>query len=149
MRKIKIISKVEDGKLVLNREQIGTAIASFEGKRIYVTIEQEKEKRTNSQNAYWWAVVVPIFQQGLHDAGMTRTKEQTHELIGDLIKQRYGYSPLEKEFQVNDQVYVEKRRTSELTKKEFMELVAYAKEFGREVFRITVPDPSVIGEVGY
>ena len=60
MKKISIISDVNNGNLKRNRGEIKNALKSFEGKTIKLTIEKFANKRSNNQNNYYWGIVVPI-----------------------------------------------------------------------------------------
>lgn len=79
MKKITIYTEVVNGKLT-NSNKIIEAYKSFEGKRIEVTIQRAKKKRSNSQNRYYWGVIVPLFQQGIKECfGELWSSEKTHE----------------------------------------------------------------------
>lgn len=147
MRKVTILSKIENGRFTKNNHRIMEVMNSFNGQMVTISIEKGKKKRSNQQNAYWWGVVIPVFQNALKTAGMTRTKEQTHEMIGDLVRQKYGHSPLHVEMVVNDEVFEERRGTSELTTSEFMELVSYACDFAMDVFGVEIPSPNEVENI--
>ena len=66
---VKVDSEVVDGRLSKNRQSLNNALKEFEGKKITISIELAKKKRSSEQNRYYWAGVVPIVQQGLKDAG--------------------------------------------------------------------------------
>ena len=79
MKKITIYTEVKNGKLT-NRNKIIEAYQSFEGKRIEVTFQRAKKKRSNPQNRYYWGVIVPFFQQGIKECfGELWSAEKTHE----------------------------------------------------------------------
>jgi len=60
LKSIKIISKVKDGKLILNTERIATALRQFEGKRVELVLRKDNYYRSNQQNAYYFAVIIKI-----------------------------------------------------------------------------------------
>ena len=60
---------VKDGKITLPKRLRKEVVASFEGKSIQVTFERKKKVRSDSQNAYYWAVVVPTILDALIDLG--------------------------------------------------------------------------------
>ena len=62
MRKISIITEIKNGKLIRNQNLIKKAIESFEGKIIVMELKVNRNKRSNNQNRYYWAVIVPIWQ---------------------------------------------------------------------------------------
>jgi hypothetical protein len=58
----------------------------FEGKEVSLTIQQRQTTRSNSQNRYYWGVVVPLIRQGLKEAGYrVVTKAATHKLLKSLM----------------------------------------------------------------
>lgn len=78
---------------------------------------------------------------------MVRNKEQTHQLITDLIIQKYGDSVILQESVLEGEVFQEKRGTSDLSTSEFMELVNEAQMFASEVFDIAIPDPNQVESI--
>lgn len=60
------------------REAIALTMKQFEGKRIKVTIEEEKKKRTNKQNGFYWAAVIPPIRQLFESGGATVDDEDVH-----------------------------------------------------------------------
>ena len=141
IRKVEIKCSVEGGQVRKNRPLLDAALKQHEGHDVSITIERWRKKRSNEQNAYWWGVVVPIFQNAFREAGMVRSKEQTHQLITDIIIQKYGDSVILNETVIDGEVFREKRGTSELSTSEFMELIAEAQMFATEVFNVQIPDP--------
>lgn len=147
MRKIEIKCSIEGGQVRKNRPLLEAALRQHEGREVSITIERWRKKRSNEQNAYWWGVIVPIFQDCLREAGMVRNKEQTHQLITDLIIQKYGDSVILQESVLEGEVFQEKRGTSDLSTSEFMELVNEAQMFASEVFNIAIPDPNQVESI--
>ena len=147
MRKIEIKCSIEGGQVRKNRPLLEAALKQHEGKEVSITIERWRKKRSNEQNAYWWGVIVPIFQDCFREAGMVRNKEQTHQLITDLIIQKYGDSVILQESVLEGEVFQEKRGTSDLSTSEFMELVSEAQMFASEVFDIAIPDPNQVESI--
>lgn len=88
MKKISIISDVNNGNLKRNRGEITNALKSFEGKTIKLTIEKFANKRSNNQNSYYWFVVIPILKDAiLNEWGEVWSKEKTHEFC----KMQFNY----------------------------------------------------------
>jgi hypothetical protein len=147
VRKIEIKCSIEGGQVRKNRPLLEAALRQHEGREVSITIERWRKKRSNEQNAYWWGVIVPIFQDCFREAGMARNKEQTHQLITDLIIQKYGDSVILQESVLEGEVFQEKRGTSDLSTSEFMELVNEAQMFASEVFDIAIPDPNQVESI--
>jgi hypothetical protein len=140
--KITYISHVENGKLTRNRQPISKAIQSFEGKDVEITISKVKRKRSNNQNAYWWGVVVPIYHKLFTDAGHVCDHNGAHYLLCDLIRENHPDTVLFDEVLINDTYVKRTKGTSELTKSEFMSLIAEAQQLASEWFGAYIPDPN-------
>ena len=80
MNKITITTDIVNGQIKRNRKLVLEAIQSFEGKTIEITIERQKKKRTNNQNAYYFGVVIKILQNCIKDSwGELWSSERCHE----------------------------------------------------------------------
>jgi len=136
---MKIISEVKDGKLKRNRKLITDTIKSFEGKTIEITIEKNKKKRSNEQNAFYWGVVIPMVEQAYYDANGERVdKNYIHYSI--LIKNCAPFKTMvnEETGEVLELPYT----SSELTTTMFCEYLISIQKFCAEWFNIVVPDPN-------
>lgn len=132
-----IRSHVTEGKLTRNRNLITEAIASFEGKDVVIKIEKAKKKRSNSQNAYMWGVVIPLMREALKESGHTMTNESVHELL----KFRF----LKESILVNEETgeCVERiKSTTELSTTQMMEYFMDIQKFALEYFGVNIPDPN-------
>jgi hypothetical protein len=71
------LGQVKDGKLTLDkRDGFQQYLHTLNGKRIELKLEKLKHPRTNSQNRYYWGVIVhEIAKHTGHDP------EQIHELL--------------------------------------------------------------------
>ena len=127
---------LESGKLhINNKKQLLKDVLMFLGKDITLTIERKRRKRSLSQNAFYWSVVVPMCKEGLIDTGYKVTLEQTH----DFLKSEF----LKKEL-VNEktgEVLQSVKSTTELTTSEFMDLIAEVQQWAAEFLSIQIPDP--------
>ena len=132
---VKINSEVVNGRLSLNRQSLKTAILEFEGKRITITIEKAKSKRSSDQNRYYWSGVVPIVQQGLKDAGYRLSKDDTHLAM----RAKFLSEPIPME----DGKYIERFKiTTELSKSEFRDYIESIKEWAFDYLNVTIPPPN-------
>ena len=139
MKKISITSNVKNGKLNRNISLIKKSILSFEGKTINITIERSRKKRSNSQNAYYWGVMLPIVQNGLYDAtGETRDLNSIHYqiLLPLFAPQR---EIVNKE---SGEVINEKMTSSEMTTTDFMEYINEVQKWSAEFLNVDIPDPN-------
>ena len=67
MKKVEITTSVVDGKFTRNRTIVLQAINSFNNADVVLTFDKPKRKRSNSQNAYYWGLLVPLMQKGAYD----------------------------------------------------------------------------------
>jgi len=67
VKKVELISNVINGKLKRNLKLFWNVIKSFEGKTILITIKVFRKTRSLNQNAYYWGVIVAIWQQIIKD----------------------------------------------------------------------------------
>lgn len=139
MKKISIISSVVNGNLKRNRTLITNAIKSFEGKDVLITIERNRKKRSNPQNAYYWGVVLPILQAGLHEAtGETRDINSIHyQIVLPLLAPKRQIVNKD-----TGEVIVESMTSSELTTTEFCEFIISIQKWGAEFLNVEIPDPN-------
>jgi hypothetical protein len=95
------------------------------------------KKRSNAQNRYWWALVVPMVKKGIEEMyGEKITNEEAHEFL----KARFNAVQL-----VNKQtgeVEMLPRSTSRLTTVQFNELIEQVQRFGAEFLGIDIPSPN-------
>lgn len=76
------ISKVEGGKISpVVAGNIARMLKLAEGKRVKITLQLAKKRRSNRQNAFYWGVVVPCVLELLRDAGNTITEEGVHDFL--------------------------------------------------------------------
>lgn len=81
-RQFKIQSRVEGGKLRRNRQSVTDAIKAFEGKDIEIIIKRKYKQRSLPQNAFYWAVTIPFFQNLFREHwGDILTETETHEVL--------------------------------------------------------------------
>lgn len=78
MTALTFISKIENGKTTCSAA-IAKALRSFEGKWLSITIKERKRARSNSQNAFYHAVIIPHMMELLRDFGNDVDHDMTHE----------------------------------------------------------------------
>lgn len=81
---------IQDGKLFLDKSsQFKEYLHTFPtGKRVEVTVEKQTHKRSNSQNRYYWGIVVAeIAKHTGHDP------EQIHELCKQMFSPKWYMDP--------------------------------------------------------
>lgn len=117
-------------------EEIREFLESMEGKEIDINIKKAKSKRSLSQNAYYWAGVIPIVRQGFKDLGYLLSDEETH----DVLKEKF----IQPKMIMKDDEFVGnfRRTTTAMTKTEFSEYIEQIQQFGAEILGVQIPDPN-------
>ena len=86
------INKSKDG--YTNIKAYKTYLGSLPFGRYEIIVKKAK-RRTNPQNSYYWAVVVPLIYEGLRNAGFElRNVDDAHSIIKQLF--------LKKKEEIND-----------------------------------------------
>ena len=139
MKQIKILSRVdENGNLKRNRKFIADAIKSFSGKEIEIIIKRKYKQRSNQQNAFYWGITLPFFQNLFHDAwGEIRSIEEIHEILKSTCNYTEIPNPNTGEAQRIP------RSTTELTTSEWMDYELKMEQFAMDFFNSTLPKPNV------
>lgn len=119
----KIPAKAKEGFVEIFRH--------FSGKRIEVKIDRLKKKRSPMQNAYYWAVIVPIF------AGYMGYSKSEYEIVHGILKEMFLRTIETK----NGVEYARVKSTSELSTMEFVEFIQDLQRFGAEQ-GLNIPDPN-------
>lgn len=137
MKKISIISDVNNGNLKRNRGEITNSLKSFEGKTIKLTIEKFANKRSNNQNSYYWFVVIPILKDAiLNEWGEVWSKEKTHEFC----KMQFNY--FEKINEETGEIVRVPKSTTENTTTTQEEYHLEIRKFTKEWFNVEIPLPN-------
>jgi len=85
--KTTIFCDVKEGKLT-NSKRVREVVNSFEGKRIELTIQRARKRRSSPQNRYYWGCLIPIMQETFGEAwGEKPDKEAVH----DFLKGEFNY----------------------------------------------------------
>lgn len=132
MKKDFVISVIKDGQLT-NPAPLRKLFTGLKDGRYEVSVKR-LNRRSLPQNAYYWAVAVPLIQQGIEDLGTELTKEETHEFL----KSRFNFVELASK--EGEYLQVPKSTTG-LTKTEFAEYIAKIQQFAVEFLGIVIPDP--------
>ena len=133
--------KVQDGKIILPRNRMQKELPQvFEGKPIRITVEQNKVKRSDQQNRYYWGVVLPFVRDGFIDLGNNLQRNgESIILIHKLMKNKFldnGIAIAD----VNGEVHATEPTTSTLNKEDFSAYVEQIKQWAHEYLNIYIPD---------
>jgi hypothetical protein len=133
--------QINDGKLALDRpEQFKQYLPTFPtGKRVEVSVEKVKHPRTNSQNRYYWGVVVKeIAQHTGHDP------EQVHELLKQMFSPKWRFFTGMETGHLKATEFVTPTSTTRLDTLAFVEYTEKCRVWANEFLGLQIPLP---GEV--
>lgn len=118
-----------DGKLPVGiRETLARVFPSYAGKKIRLSIQEAKEKRSLDQNALYWVAVVPAVRAARLDMGDPLTLENVHE---DLLAQ---FAPTVTGKRMNGSIYTRPMRSKEMSVPQMAEymtaIIAWMAQMG-------------------
>ena len=123
-------SDVKEGQLQNNvRNQIKQALPRFEGKRVVITIDKVKSKRTAAQNRLWWMYI------GILSDHLGYHKDEMHEIC------KFKFLKKEKLIEQTGEILEFVGSTTELSKGEFAEVVDRLRQWADESFSVYLPLP--------
>ena len=130
-----------DGKLISGKRNLVKAFQMFAGKRLRLTIELYRSRRSNQQNRYLHGVVFGLIQDRLIELGWNEAQSQSW------VKE-YCKSMFLKTVAVNEKTgetveYV--RGSSSLTTSEMMDFIANLQQWSAENLDLYIPDPGQQG----
>lgn len=135
--KVSVNCKVENGVIKTNRKALNEAIQQHNGKEITITIQRKRKTRSNSQNAFYWGCVIPIFQLAiLEQWGERKSINEVHEFL----KQNLHFT--EKVNESTGEIIRLAKSTTVDSTVDFMVYLEEIRKFGKEWFNIDVPEPN-------
>lgn len=80
--KITLPVQIKDRNFMSNINTINDILDAYNGHTIDITFKKRSNKRSNEQNSYHWAVIIPIFRNAIKDMwGEIWSMEETHEFL--------------------------------------------------------------------
>ena len=80
--KITLAVQINNGKFSSNINIIDDILNAYEGHTIDITFKRRSNKRSNNQNSYYWAVIVPITRNCIkNEWGEIWSLEKAHEFL--------------------------------------------------------------------
>lgn len=139
-QKVTVYGGVQDGKLKLSDlKRFDNDLKIFEGKRVEVTIKKAKKIRSNPQNAWYWACIIPNVLQGLTDAGNPGlTTDEVHEFL----KNRFLPDGKTITIPESGEKIVISKTTTTLSTTEMMTYTDQIIQFAAEMLNTIIPDPT-------
>ena len=143
MKKIENFGNITNGKLHINKRMLFVqAIEKMEDCKVKITVERLSRKRSNDQNAYYWGVVIDIWQRLLlEEWGEYYTPEMTHEFLkvnfnsDDVFNEQTG------------EILKKTKSTTELTTSDFMAYLERCRKYAQQMFNCYIPEPNEQTEI--
>ncbi len=108
-------------------EKFMVYLAGLEGKRVELTLQKERNNRSNQQNKFYWAVVVEILAEYFG-----YTPEELHEAL------KYKF------LLQHEDTLATVRSTTSLSTVEFMDYVDRITRWAATDYQIYIPDPNEV-----
>lgn len=93
-------------------------------------------KRSDSQNRYYFGIVIPLVQEGIKHLGHQLTKDETH----DFLKARFHSQELVNE-DTSEVIHIP-RSTTIMNKEAFSNYIEQIQIFASEFLNVVIPDPN-------
>jgi len=135
--KLEYFGKVnDDGKLsIIHRKQFDSDLKHLIGREVTIVIENKKKQRSLSQNAFHWAVIIPLLKDKFYELGSIYSNKQIHEILKELflkVDEPIG----------SDGLFVTRVKSStELTTTQWMEFNQSITIWAAEFFKLVIPEP--------
>lgn len=137
MKKIEITTSIVNGKIKRNKNIVIDAFKAFEGKNLTLILKPLRKLRSNSQNAYYWSCIVPIWQKILKDEwGDFYSKEETHEFL------KYNCNYVEKVNKETGEIIRLSKSTKENSTTDQEEFHLQCRNLAFEMFSVEIPLPN-------
>lgn len=105
-------------------------------KEVTIEVKRKTRKRSNSQNAYYHACIIPILRAAFKDIGHNLSNEEVHLFL----KTKFLKQTIANE---NGEYLGEKiGSTADLTTTQFMEYILEIQQFAAESLNVNVPSPN-------
>lgn len=129
MKALPCLGKVERGDFIPeNPNAFKAAFYGHEGKRVKVTIERFRNMRSGNQNAYYWAVVVPMIGEAIGEDD----KNEVH----DLLRAQFNYEILV----IGEQEIRKPKSTAKLDTTEFSAYIESVRRWASKFLSLYIPD---------
>jgi hypothetical protein len=133
MEMLPCLGKVEKGKFIAEDPRaFRSAFFGHEGKRVRVTVERFRNRRSTEQNRYYHGIVVPAIGKAIG--------EQDMESVHEMLKAEFNYEILvigNKEMKVP-------RSTAKLETVAFSEYMEKVRMWAAKFLELYIPDPNEV-----
>ena len=139
MIKVEVTTSVQNGKFTRNRTLVLQAIKSFNNTDVVLTFDKPKRKRSNSQNSYYWGLLLPLMRTGAKDLwGEVWSSDKAHKHLSN--KFVFHESINEKTGEITQTP----KSTTELTTTGWEVYMTEIRIYLLEDFDINAPEPNEV-----
>lgn len=134
-----VIQCTADGKAKMNDKQRAFFLEmpeGWRGRRVEVRLRVLKSKRSQNQNAYFHAAVIPFFQEMFERFG---GEVYDANVVKEFLKQKFGAEAIV-DMETGELVRVGKP-TSDMNKEEFGNFLDAMNAWAFEMWEVELPDP--------
>lgn len=129
------LGKVEKGKFIPeDKERFRAAFYGHEGKRVRVTVDRFRNRRSTEQNKYYFGVIVPAIGKAIGESDL--------EAVHDMLKAEFNHQIVA----IGDKEMKVPKSTAKLETVEFSEYMEKVRTFAAQFLSLYIPDPMEIGE---
>lgn len=142
--RMKFIGKVTpEGILEIDRNAFKLGLSEFSGKEVTVTVERVRHFRSQSQNSYYWSVVLPTVVNGLIEAGydIDQDDKETLQAIHELLKDNFVKNEIEVKSREGTPLILPSS-TSRLSSSEFAHYLERVAQWTSENLNCVIPQPT-------
>jgi len=123
---------VKNGKITFqDRKLFDNDVSKYEDKTVFVTVREQKNRRSLNLNSYYWAVVVKLLSE---ETGYE--KEEMHEVLKSMF--------LRTKYQLKGIWIDGMKSTTKLSNQEMNEYIEQVKKFASTSFSLYIPDPNEV-----
>lgn len=122
---------------IINLQEFKSLVNSLKDGKHLVTFK-DMRKRSLPQNAYYWAVVVPMVKRGLYEAGYdeVQSNDDAHEVIKQVHLRKRIVSK-----QTGDTIDIS-GSTAKLTMPQFNDFLESVCQWSAEFLGVVIPSPN-------
>lgn len=134
MEAVPCLGRVERGKFVPeNKDLFRSAFYGHEGKRVRVTVERFRNRRSSEQNRYYFGVVVPAIAKKIGEPDL--------EAVHEMLKAEFNYEMLV----IGDREMRKPKSTAKLETMEFAQYMEKVRMWAAQFLELYIPDPNEVG----
>jgi hypothetical protein len=126
---------IEGGKMKIDlseKDKMSHWCAQQKDGKYILRLEKPMRRRSNNQNAYFWAVVCGLIYRESY--GQFETEDEVYHWLEDQFAPRVAMD-------FKGKPVWKRKQLKKLDSEEFAEVIGKVQQFGAEVLNIVIPDP--------